>query len=100
MTDLSPLIWLTPLLHFCTFGLWHLHEGLSPERLKVGDTGLAPPEDLIGCEPVAVSRCCHPELHIACEVHCIGEMTVEGTSADQIDPSTGPQPVSNALCLV
>ena len=90
MTDLSPLMWLTPLLHCGTLGLGHLNEGLSPERLKVGDTGLAPPEDLIGCEPVAVSSCCHSELHIACEVHPVGEVAVQGTSADLLDPSTGP----------
>ena len=86
-----------------TFGLGHLYKGLSPERMKVGDTGLVTPEDLIGCKPVVVSSFCHTELHIACEVHSVGEEEVDGPRADHVDPSTGPQPVCDSLislCLI
>ena len=76
MTDLSPLMRLTPLLHFGTFGLRHLNVGLSEERLKVGDTGLDPPKNLIMGKSVAVSSCSHPEFDIACHVHPVGEVLI------------------------
>ena len=56
------------------FRLRHLNVGVSEdteERLKVGDTGLDPPKNLIGSQPVAVSSCCHPEFDIACHVNTV-----------------------------
>ena len=81
---LSPLMWLTPLLHSGTFGLRHVNNDLGPERLKVGDTGLAAPDDLIGGKPVLVSSSCHLELPIACEVHPVGEDGADSPHADHV----------------
>ena len=76
MTDLSPLMWLTPLLQFGMFRLRHLNEGLSEERLKVGDAGPDPPKNFTGSKSVAVSSCSHPELAMACHIHPVGEVLV------------------------
>ena len=77
MTDLSPLMRLIPLIHFGTFRRRHLNEGLSEELLKLGDTGLDFPKNLIGSKLVAVNSCSHPELGIACHVHPVGEGGLE-----------------------
>ena len=47
-----------------------------------------------------MSRCRHTKLHVACEVHSVGERGVDGPCADHLDPSTGRQPVCNSLCLI